>query len=439
MLNSRKQYNKFIKTNIKNMEIISELEQKILINQSQLEDLYTNDYLYDSNNENLKLIAELFFNKDIDRAKKFNVWSNVFTTITDIITNFVWNPNIDLNIDLNEYTKDLVSVWQAVFWINRIDDWSINWQLELYHIPAKDFLFTNREYKVIKLYSLVEWKEIKYFLLKQIYWVWFIENKLFQIKSPTDIQWIPVELSILPQTKNLKDYINTWLKTPALFVIQEQSQLDKIKNLVYSLDRKQVMFETQFLQDMEQYKIFENIYIPESARNTDWTVDLKKLWKVLATDTTLWASGDIRYISNKNELINEAISYEQTQLRKVSSTTWIPLDFLWIQDWWAISWTSREILLQAFVKKIEYYRKLFTDTLSEILILLRNEQDIVWDSIISKDDKTLAEELQIARESWLISQYRAIGLYLWFNDDKLIQEEYDKIKSETETQNNIIV
>jgi len=55
------------------MEIISNLEQNILVSQSQLADLYTNDYLTDKNNDNLKLIAELFFNNDIDRAKKFNV------------------------------------------------------------------------------------------------------------------------------------------------------------------------------------------------------------------------------------------------------------------------------------------------------------------------------------------------------------------------------
>jgi len=38
-----------------------------------------------------------------------------------------------------------------------------------------------------------------------------------------------------------------------------QSELDRIKPLIYSLERKAVMFETQFLKDTEQYKIFDNI------------------------------------------------------------------------------------------------------------------------------------------------------------------------------------
>ena len=424
------------------MEIISNLEQNILVSQSQLADLYTNDYLTDKNNDNLKLIAELFFNNDIDRAKKFNVWSNLFTTITDVLANFTWSPTTDININLNEYLKDLISIGQAVFWINRIDNWTTSWQLEVYYIPAKDFLYTNKEYKVIKLYSMVEGKEIKYYLLKQLYWTWFIENKLFSIKSPTDTQGVEItDLTILPQTANLKPYVKTWIDRPALFVIEEQSQLDKIKNLVYSLDKKQVLFEMQFLWEVEQYKIFENIYIPDTARNSDWTVDLKKLWKVLATDTTLWATWDIKYISNKNDLINEAINYEQTQLRKVSSATAIPTDFLWISDWGAISWTSREILLQAFIKKIETYRTLFTETLQDILDLLISENQkkedwmaittsIIWDDIISKSDKELIDELALAKQNGLISQFTGIKLYLDL-DDESTQEEMERIKSET--------
>jgi len=53
--------------------------------------------------------------------------------------------------------------------------------------------------------------------------------------------------------------------------------LEKIKQLVYSVDRKAVMFETQFLQELEQYKIFENIHIPETALNANGTVDLSAL------------------------------------------------------------------------------------------------------------------------------------------------------------------
>jgi len=429
------------------MEIISKLEQNILVKQSQLYDLYTNDYLTDNNNENLKLISELFFNNDVERAKKFNIWSNLFTTITDIITNFIGSPIIDIKLNLKDYIIDLLSVWQSVFWINRVENWTINWQLQVYYIPAKSYLFTNNEHKVIRLYSMVDKDKIKYYLLKQVFLVWFIENKLYNIKSISDTEWDEVALDTIPQTAWLLPLINTWLETVSLFSIKEQSQLDKIKSIIYSLDRKQTMFEREFLGEVEQYKIFENIYIPEYAKNSDGTVNLKKLWKVIATDTTLWTSWNVKYINNANWLIKEAINYEEKQIRKISSATSIPTDFLWVVDWWAISWTSREILMQSFIKKIETYRLLYDETLNKILNLFIQENQkkenwelittsIVRKEIISKSDLEIINELKIAREAWLISQYSWIKLYMWF-DDESTETELDKIKLETSITNTL--
>jgi hypothetical protein len=77
--------------------------------------------------------------------------------------------------------------------------------------------------------------------------------------------------------------INTGLDVPAIFTTELneldgiQSELDKVKNLVYSLDRKAVMFETQFLGQVDQYKIFENIQIPDSAITDKGTVDITKM------------------------------------------------------------------------------------------------------------------------------------------------------------------
>jgi len=429
------------------MGIISKLEQNILVKQSQLYDLYTNDYLTDSNNENLKLISELFFNNDVERAKKFNIWSNLFTTITDIITNFIWSPVIDIKLNLKDYIIDLLSVWQSVFWINRLENWTINWQLQVYYIPAKSYLFTNNDHKVIRLYSMVDKDKIKYYLLKQVFLVWFIENKLYNIKSISDTEWDEVPLDTIPQTAWLLPLVKTWLETVSLFSIKEQSQLDKIKSIIYSLDRKQTMFEREFLGEVEQYKIFENIYIPEYAKNSDGTVNLKKLWKVIATDTTLWTSWNVKYINNANWLIKEAINYEEKQIRKISSATSIPTDFLWVVDWWAISWTSREILMQSFIKKIETYRLLYDETLNKILNLFIQENQkkenwelittsIVRKEIISKSDLEIINELKIAREAWLISQYSWIKLYMWF-DDESTETELDKIKLETSITNTL--
>lgn len=424
--------------------IITQKEQELLVKQSELKELYTNEYLSNKDNENLKLIADLFFNDDIERAKQFNIWSNLFTTITDTIANFVWNPVTDLKLDLTEYVRDLVSVWQCVFWVKRVDDWSINGQLQLYYLPAEDVIYSNNEYKLVKIYSNIEWNKTNYYMLKQVFWIGYIESKLYKLLTPTAITWEEVELTRIKQTASLQPYIETWLNRPAIFFITDVSLLNKIKGLIYSLDRKLVMFETQFLWEIEQYKIFENIAIPQSAIASDWTVSMAKMPKVLATDTTMWNWWDIKYISNQNPLIQDAIQYEQTQLRKVSSATGIPLDFLWVQDWWAVSWTSREILLQAFIKKIEYYRVLFTDCLIDILTLFQangNKKDdwteietsIIWNAIITKSDKELIDELAIARQNGLISQYTWVKLYLWLREEQDIQNELELIKSEWNT------
>lgn len=414
-------------------------EQSKLSDQSRLKDLYTNDYLNDDYNENFKIISELYFNNNNKRAKHFNVGTNLFATITDTIANFVWNPYIDIQLNLTDYTKDLVSVWKAVFWLKRVDNWTINWELQVYHIPAENHLVSDWISKVFTLFKQIEWDDTVYYILKQCFYDNYIENKLYKLNKIVDNMWLEVPLDAIQETANLQEIVNTGLDRPAIFYTDDKnidglkSELDKIKNIVYSLDRKAVMFETQLLWELEQFKIFENLDIPESAINDDWTVSMAKLPKILATDTTLGASGNIKYISNKNELIQEAINYEQTQLRKISSATSIPTDFLWINSTSAISWTSREIMISAFIKKIKAYREKLTEVMQEILEIFEKENwtetYINWDDIISKNEKELIEELKLAREAGLISQFTWIQKYQNLKKEEDIEKEIQLINS----------
>lgn len=417
------------------MQILTTQEQNKLVQQSKLKDLYTNDYLNDENNENFKIISELYFNNKKDRTKLFNVGTNLFSTITDTIANFVWSPSIDIQLYLPDYTKDLVSIWKAVFWIKRTDKW-----LEVYHIPAETHLVSDWINKVYTLYKEIEtWTTNPvYYMLRQTFTVWQIENQLFKLDNIILSEWVEVPLDTLNQTSWLSPIIQTGLDKLSIYYIQVnelnwiQSEIDRVKNLVYSLDRKAVMFETQFLWEMEQFKIFENLYIPDSAKDSDWTVSMAKLPKILATDTSLWVTWDIKYISNKNDLIQDAIAYEDTQIRKISSATSIPVDFLWLNSSWTTSWSSREIMQSAFIKKIQSYRDKLEQVLLEILELFEWEvntewykitKSIVWDDIIAKNDKELIDELKIAREAGLISQYTWIQKYLKYNSQEEIERE----------------
>ena len=427
------------------MKILTDTEQAKLSNQSRLKDLMTNDYLNDTYNSNFRTISNMFFDWNIEKTKEFNVWTNLFATVSDTIANFVWNPIMDISLNLTKYTKDLVSVWKAVFWIKRLDDGN----LDVYYIPAENHLISDWINKVFTMYKNIEDNKTIYYILKQEFDVWVIRNYLFKLDKILNTWWDLVPLDTIPQTSYLKEEMQTWLEVPAIFYtdLNEldwiQSELDKIKNLVYSLDRKAVMFETQFLWQIDQYKIFENIDIPESAITEKWTVDITKLWKVVATTT--WMNGDIKYISNRNELIGDAIKYENTQLQKVSSATSIPVDFLWIPTTSAVSWVSRQIMISAFTKKIQSYRDLLQDVLQDILIIFewQRKEDwseietyILWDDILSKDTKELAEELKIAREVWIISQYSSIQQYQKLRNPEDIEKEIELIKNENLITNN---
>ena len=426
------------------IDIITDREMAMLIAQAWKKELANNEYLQNWQNSNLKLISELFFAKDLMKAKSFNVWSNLFSSVTDIVSNFVWSPLTDINIDLAEFNKDLISVWTTIFWINRIDDWSLKGALDVYRIPAEDYLYSNNEHKVIKVYSVEEEDETKYYMLKQVFTDGLIENELYSIKSPSETEGTKVNLADIPYTEHLKDTVRTWLEWLAIFPVSKESMLEKIKQLVYSVDRKAVMFETQFLQELEQYKIFENIHIPETALNANGTVDLSALWKVVATDTTLGASWDIRYIKNTNDLIKDAIEYEQVQLKRVASSTTIPSDFLGVADTTAISGTSREIMIQSFIKTIEWYRKLLWDALLDILTLLEWQKNknwdsittnIIWKDVISPNSKDLADELKVAREAGIVSQFTWVKKYLWLTEEADINEELKLIDNEVINEN----
>lgn len=422
--------------------IYTQAELNQLVRQSQLKDLYTNDYLQDKGNENYKIISELFFNGDKNRTKYFNVWTNLFSTITDTIAYFVWNPNTELNINLIDYTKDLVSVGKSVFWIKRIDNGTLKWELQIYHIPAENHIISDWISKVFTLFKNLETDWEQYYILKQEFDIWIIRNNLYKLTSMVDTVWEEVPLDTIPDTAWLESEIHTWLNISSLFYIDlnqvdwVQSELDKIKNMVYSLDRKAVMFETQFLGELEQFKIFENIEIPPEAYDLDWDISIAKLPKVLSTDSTTGNSWTIKYISNKNDLIQDAINYEQTQIRKISSATSIPIDFLWIQSTSAISWTSRQIMISAFTKKIQWYREKLTEILTQILELFNKEQKtdtkITWSDIIAKDNTELVNEIKTARESGIISQYTWIEKYLWYKNPEDIQKELDLIYNENQ-------
>lgn len=427
--------------------IISSVEQQQLIKQSRLKDLATNDYLKDINNDNLKEIARLFFDNDINRAIQLNVWSNIFMTITDIYSFFISQPTMDMDFDLSEISKDLMSVWKAVVWLWYNEDE----EFIMEYIPATNYIFSNNEHKVIRYYSSINDNQRKFYILKQLYKIWNIENTLYEVSNLEATTWNKVPLNTIPQTAGLKDIYNTWLDRVSLFIANDedviywsnQSLIEKIKQLWYSLDRKAVMFEKQFLQDVDQYKIFNNLNLQKYIDN-QWHFNTTAVWKVLIN--TDWMDWDIKFVWNQNPLIWDAIKYEQTQLKKISSSTFIPLDFLGLNTTWTTSWSSRMIMISAFIKAIKNRQNIIENQILkpvlEIMVKFKQKvnwelvtTNIFWEDVIPRDSKEIADELKVARETGLISQYNAIKSYMGYNTDEQVMEELNLLTKENETNN----
>jgi hypothetical protein len=142
-----------------------------------------------------------------------------------------------------------------------------------------------------------------------------------------------VPLDTIDETSNLEPTVNTGLEK-CFWVIKDDeledspiSLIDKIQNIVYSIDRKIVMFETQFLQNVESFVLLKGINIPNKileSYNETGKISFSDLGRYLTTDF----DGKIEFINNQNTLLDKAVDYEKEQVNKISTMTNIPLDFL---------------------------------------------------------------------------------------------------------------
>lgn len=178
----------------------------------------------------------------------------------------------------------------------------------------------------------------QYYVLITEYYTGRTENKLYQMNGPKSLDTlIEVPLDTRPETANLLPVEQTGLPYPAIVVIKEDlmdqkplSMADMIKDIVYSLDRKTMLFETQFLKNVESFILTKNIARPmhllEKYQN-GVKIRFADLPRVLRTSDE---QGSIEFVNNTNDLIGDAMEYEKSQIARISAITSIPMDFLGI-------------------------------------------------------------------------------------------------------------
>jgi len=404
---------------------ISTQDQNLLYRQSSLKKLENNLYLVDTDNDNYKYISKKFFSNDNDKTKLINIWCGLFGTIADIFAYYVGTPDYDFGNQIDDLVRDIISLWFCTIGIERI-----NWKLQMTYQPAKNYWNDNGIDKISRLYQ--DQKDNIYVLVTS-YYPWRIENKLYAMPWSTLTWWKEVPLDTIYQTSWMQEEIITWLDIPALFVVKDSdySMIEKIKSLVYAIDRQIVMNHTQYLQNVESFILFKNIKRPQKLLDqyNSWKkIDFSEVWRIVNG----WEDSQVEFVNNVNSLIDVSIKDTDNHIRRISSMTTVPIEFLWLDtNDGAIGVWSRTLKHGAFIKKVEYIRDILDQAFMEFLALENKDQQYTRPDVFAKSSKELAEELATARTANIISQYNAIKEYNGYTDDEA-QEEYDRIQSETQ-------
>ena len=396
---------------------ISPQDQKLLYKQASLKKLENNLYLRDHNNENYKYIKKKFFlREDHEKAELLNIGSWLFGTIADVFAYYVWTPDHDFWTTMDEFVRDLISLWFCAMWISRID-----WELQITYEPAKNYWNDNWVDKISRLYLD---EEDNMYVLVSSYFVGRIENRLYAMPWSTLYGWVQVPLDTIRQTAWLEEDVDTGLDIPALLVVEDSdySMLEKIKNMVYGVDRQIVMNHTQYLQNVESFILFKNIKRPTKLLedyNNGKRIDFSQIGRIVNG----WDDSQIEFIDNVNTLIDKSIQDTDNYIRRISATTTVPIEFLWLESKeGAVGMGSRTLRHWAFIKKVQYYRDILDEALMQFVDVAWLDVNYSWGDVFAKNDKELVEELKDAREAGIVSQLEAIKRYSGYDDDEAERE-----------------
>jgi len=162
-----------------------------------------------------------------------------------------------------------------------------------------------------------------------------IENKLYKMNSVDLRNLQPVPLDTIQQTSMLQDVIPHPFGENGMFVIKDDpavlypkhSALEKEQDKIYDMERMKVMFSTQFLQNVESFVAMKGINLPKKVMKkytNGQRLDFADLGRFVELDK----DGSIEFINNTNSLIKDAMESMNTNLKQLSASSKIPLDFL---------------------------------------------------------------------------------------------------------------
>ena len=422
--------------------------QDYLANQTELLAFISGKYVRSEKTELYKANIEHLFPNDKEKAKLINPGSYIASIVFDWISSYLWEPKEKQNInyiDLVEWllTTGFIRVFQ------NIDTWKLE------SIKANKYFYDKNQRKeyFVNIYE----KEEKYrywvkntYLLVETFCENIFERKLFKISNLDNLSvWEQVPFDSLP----FLEWKAERLKIDNLerIVIEKQVErpiLEKIKTIIFSIEKKLSEIDKNFLDYTEQFKIFRNIEIPKNAYKTleNWIkiVDFNKLWKLIQVNEVNGYNWGLEIVRNTNDLLINSIDYLDKQIRSISAITGIPLFAFWIQqETWNDSGTSKIKSSGLFYKKIEKYREVLIKLFLEFWKTFNipdDEQILEFGEIVTTDISEIVDVQQKMLTAWIQSRKRAIMKINSTDEieaEEILKEILEEEKIFSNNQNNL--
>lgn len=435
------------------MQLVSKEEQARLGEAYRRRSLVESRYGRDGRNENTRYILQHFFKVSGDitaRAANYegkgslteaqialllNTPSGLFYAIADKFANYVGTPKVDGQpVSIKQAVADFVATGYAVLALEKASDG----KYRIVCVPASGTTVEGGSLRSIELYR----HDGKTYAYARTYLKGKTLHELYRLTQASSLQEADaVPLATLPFLASVRPEEETGLSEPAAMLVNGgvepygESPLFAIcEPIVQSVERKSVMFETQFLQNVESYVLFKNINIPVDLMKPNPNggsprVNVSQLGRLIMGNE----DAGVEFVNNTNPLIRDALEFTTSQLYLLSALTSIPEEFLGIEvrDG-AIGQGSRNLKHGAFVKKIESLRACFEEAFARLAAMRPGETGTTsWDDVFAKTDTELVDELSKARDAGLLSRKRAITLYLGGNE-KMAEDEMLEIRREAD-------
>ena len=423
--------------------------QDYLANQTELLNLINWKYVRAWEWELFEANVKHLFPDDLEQAKLINPWSYIWSVVYDWVANYVGEPKENMNINYIDLYEWLLTTWYIRFFqnvdTNKLE--SIKTNKYYYDKDLKKEYFINLYEKIEDYEDNIFTANVnkKYYMLVETFQNWIFERKLFLLNWPANL-WV-WELRPFDDLEFLKwkaERLSVeWLDRLVIEKQMERPILEKLKTIIFSIEKKLSEIDKNFLNYVEQFKIFRNLEIPENAYKTlnNWVkiVDFDKLWKIIQVNELNWTSGWLDIVRNTNDLLVQSIDYIDKQIKFISAISWVPLFAFGIQnEWWNDSWTSKMKSAWLFYKKIERYRdaivKLFYEFWENFDIADKDQILEFWE-ITTSDLNEVVDIQKIMIDGWFQSKRRAIML-IQDTDEKDALRVLEEIKEEDEMMNN---